>query len=236
MEIRYMKVVILAGGFGTRISEESVRRPKPMVEIGGKPILWHVMKLYSHFGLNEFIICLGYKGHIIKEYFANCSEPWNVTLVETGEETSTGGRLKKVQNHLMDYSFCFTYGDGLAHIDISEEVKFHDHHGKIATILAVYYPSQYGIIKHQDGLITSFVEKPQSEERWINGGFFVLSPKVFKYINENESFEADVLPRLARERELMAFEHKKFWHSMDTIRDKKYLDSLYHEGDPLWSH
>jgi len=254
----YVKVVILAGGLGTRLSEETTVKPKPMVEIGGRPILWHIMKIYSFFGLNDFIICCGYRGYIIKEYFANyflhmsdvtfdmknnkmivhqCySEPWTVTLVDTGENTLTGGRLKRVLKYIYDDElFCFTYGDGLADIDIKKEIEFHKSHGKLATLTAVQPPGRYGSLVLDGTHVRNFQEKPPGDGAWINGGFFVLSPKVINYIEgDQSSWEADALIRLARDGELEAFKHSGFWHPMDTLRDKNYLETLWQSGQAPW--
>ena len=253
-----MKAVILAGGLGTRISEESYLRPKPMIEIGGKPILWHIMKLYSAHGVNEFVICCGYKGYIIKEYFANYFlhmsdvtfdmannrmevhqkyvEPWKVTLVDTGEDTMTGGRLKRVRNYLdPGEAFCFTYGDGVADIDIAAEIAFHKAHGKLATVAAVQPPGRYGALKCEGDKVCGFQEKPPGDGAWINGGFFVLQPEVIEYIADDATpWEAEPLQRLAREGQLTAFEHRGFWHAMDTLRDKNYLEELWQTGRAPW--
>lgn len=253
-----MKAVILAGGLGTRISEESHVRPKPMIEIGGRPILWHVMKIYSHFGINEFIICLGYKGYVIKEYFANYSlhmsdvtfnmdkntvevhrrraEPWKVTLVDTGDDTQTGGRLKRVRDEIGVEDFCFTYGDGVADIDIRALINFHQAHGKLATVTAVMPPGRYGALNIQGGgKVTGFLEKPRGDGGRINGGFFVLSPKVIDYIDDDATaWEVAPLTRLVAENQLMAFEHDGFWQPMDTLRDKMQLESLFQAGDARW--
>lgn len=252
------KAVILAGGFGTRISEESQLRPKPMIEIGGKPILWHIMKIYSAHGINNFIICCGYKGYIIKEYFANyflhmsdvtfdmkenkmrihqCyAEPWCVTLVDTGENTMTGGRLKRISYHVKDEeAFCFTYGDGVANIDISALIAHHKKHGRMATVTAVQPPGRYGALDMRENTVNGFIEKPKGDGGWINGGFFVLSPKCIEYIDDDTtSWEADPLKQLATEGELMAFEHTGFWQAMDTMRDKKNLEKLWQSGDAPW--
>jgi len=253
-----MKAVILAGGQGTRISEESHVRPKPMIEIGGRPILWHIMKIYSHYGINEFVICLGYRGYVIKEYFANYSlhlsdvtfdisqnslevhrrrvEPWRVTLVDTGEETQTGGRLKRVRDHLGSEDFCFTYGDGVADIAIDALIKFHKQHGKLATVTAVLPPGRYGALHtEKDGEVSGFLEKPRGDGGRINGGFFVLSPKVIDYIQDDRTpWEAEPLVRLASEGQLMAFEHDGFWQPMDTLRDKMQLETLFQTGKAQW--
>ena len=253
-----MKAVILAGGLGTRISEETHLKPKPMIEIGGKPILWHVMKLYSAFGVNEFVICCGYKGYLIKEYFANyflhmsdvtfdmtnnrmkvhhqMAEPWSVTLVDTGESTLTGGRLKRVADYVKDEeAFCFTYGDGLADIDIAAEIAFHQEHGKWATVAAVQPPGRYGALQLSGRQVSSFVEKPRGDGGLINGGFFILSPKCLAFIEGDESsWEGALLTRLVTEGQLMAFEHDGFWHPMDTLRDKNLLEELWASGTAPW--
>lgn len=253
-----MKAVILAGGLGTRISEESHLKPKPMIEIGGKPILWHIMKQYSAHGIQDFVICLGYKGYAIKDFFANYflhtsdvtfdmrnnqmevhqnySEPWRVTLVDTGEETMTGGRLRRVGRFLEeDEAFCFTYGDGVSDLDISALVAFHKQHGKHATVTAVQPPGRYGALAREGDQVTGFVEKPRGDGGWINGGFFVLSPKVLPYIAEDSStWEAEPLGQLASEGQLMAFQHEGFWHPMDTLRDKNYLEQLWQSGEAPW--
>lgn len=253
-----MKAVILAGGLGTRISEETHLKPKPMIEIGGKPILWHIMKIYSSYGIEDFIICCGYKGYVIKEYFANYflhmsdvtfdmshnkmevhqkyAESWRVTLVDTGDSTMTGGRLKRVQEYLKDEdAFCFTYGDGLSDINISELIQFHKSHNKLATVTAVQPPGRYGSLELNDKLVTGFVEKPKGDGAWINGGFFVLSPKVIPYIGGDEdSWEAAPLINLAKENQLMAFSHKGFWQPMDTLRDKNHLEELWQSEAAPW--
>jgi glucose-1-phosphate cytidylyltransferase len=253
-----MKVVILAGGLGTRISEETHLKPKPMIEIGGKPVLWHVMKLYSTHGVNEFVICCGYKGYVIKEYFANyflhmsdvtfdivnntmhvCerhAEPWKVTVVDTGEATLTGGRLKRIASHIQDEpDFCFTYGDGVADIDITREVSFHRQHGKLATITIVQPPGRYGSVQTVGGAVTNFIEKPAGDGGQINGGFFVLSPKCLELIEgDDSSWEDGPLAKLANLGELMAFEHRGFWRPMDTLRDKTYLEELWASGAAPW--
>ncbi len=252
-----MKAVILAGGLGTRISEESHLKPKPMIEIGGKPILWHVMKIYSHYGINDFVICLGYKGYVIKEYFANYFlhmsdvtfdmsanemevhhkhvEPWRVTLVDTGENTLTGGRLKRVQNYIGDESFCLTYGDGIADINIGALVDFHKKHGNKATVTAIQPPGRYGALKLNDSIVSSFQEKPAGDGAWINGGFFVLEPSVLDLIEGDEtSWESTPLVKLAAQGDLHAYQHKGFWQAMDTLRDKNQLEALWGAGDPPW--
>ncbi len=251
-----MKVVILAGGLGSRISEETALRPKPMVEIGTKPILWHIMKLYSSYGLHEFVICLGYKGYMIKEYFANyflhtCdvtfdmstnemqvhhqhTEPWKVTLVDTGEHTMTGGRLKRVKNHLTE-DFCFTYGDGLSNVDIGQLLAFHQQHASKATMTTVQPPGRFGAVNIAHNKITDFHEKPQGDGGWINGGFFVLNPSVIDYIeNDSTVWEKQPLEQLAKEGELRAFFHQGFWQPMDTLRDKVHLEKLWESGHAPW--
>jgi len=253
-----VKAVILAGGLGTRISEETHLKPKPMIEIGGKPILWHIMKLYSAHGVNDFIICCGYKGYVIKEYFNNYflhmsdvtfdmaknkmevhsrkAEPWRVTLVDTGDETMTGGRLGRVAGYVKDEeAFCFTYGDGIADLDIAAEIAFHEKHGKWATVTAVQPPGRYGALKLDDVEVTGFMEKPQGDGGLINGGFFVLSPKCLGLIEGDEtSWEGKPLSTLANRAQLMAFEHKGFWQPMDTLRDKRMLEDLWDSGKAPW--
>lgn len=253
-----MKVVILAGGLGTRLAEETGTRPKPMVEIGGKPILWHIMKLYSAFGLNDFIICLGYKGYMIKEYFSNyslhnsnvtidipngkiqthqnSSEPWRITLVDTGDSSMTGGRLKRIDPYLEeDDTFCATYGDGVSNVDISKLVAFHHGHGKLATLTAVHPPRRFGVLHLDQDAVTSFEEKPKAEGGWINGGFFVMSRKVMDYLDGDDTIlEREPLRRLTNERQLRAYQHPDFWQPMDTIRDKQLLEELWSLGDAPW--
>jgi len=253
-----MKAVILAGGLGTRISEETHLKPKPMVEIGGRPILWHILKLYSVHGINDFVICCGYKGYVIKEYFANYflhmsdvtfdmtqntmevhqrkAEPWRVTLVDTGETTLTGGRLKRVARHLDgEEAFCFTYGDGLADIDITAEIAFHRGHGRLATVAAVQPPGRYGALALEGERVSGFQEKPLGDGGWINGGFFVLSPKVLAYIDGDQtSWESESLERLAAEDQLRAYFHTGFWQPMDTLRDKNHLEALWQSGRAPW--
>ena len=253
-----MKVVLLAGGLGTRLSEETVVRPKPMVEIGHRPILWHIMKIFSAHGLNDFIICGGYKAYIIKEYFANYlihmsdvtfgmksnkmevhnrrAEPWTVTLVDTGENTLTGGRLKRVSDYIGEDDFCFTYGDGVGDVDISSLVEFHSQHGRLATVTAVLPPGRYGALDaDESGLVRGFTEKPRGDGGYINGGFFVLSPKVLDYIEgDSTSWEGEPLARLATEGHLMAYQHDGFWQPMDTLRDKNQLEELWQSGRAPW--
>ena len=253
-----MKAVILAGGLGTRLSEETSSRPKPMVEIGGKPILWHIMKMYSYYGINDFIICCGYKGYFIKEYFANYflhmsdvtfdmqgnnmhvhekrAEPWKVTLVDTGDESMTGGRLGRVAKFVKDEeAFCFTYGDGVGDIDIAATIDFHRQHGKLATLTATYPPGRFGALDIRQQQVMSFKEKPKGDGAMINGGFFVLSPKVLTLIkNDKTVWEQDPLMRLAGDSQLMAYEHHGFWQPMDTLRDKHYLEELWTSGKAPW--
>jgi glucose-1-phosphate cytidylyltransferase len=253
-----MKVVILAGGFGTRLSEETHLKPKPMVEIGGKPILWHIMKIYSAYGFNEFIICLGYKGYIIKEFFANYflymadvtidlgtnsievhnakAEPWKVTLVDTGLCTQTGGRIKRIQPYIGNETFMLTYGDGVADVDIKKLLEFHRSHGRYATVTAVQPPGRFGgLILNSGNQVLAFKEKPKGDGAWINGGFFVLEPQVFDYIEGDDTpWEAEPLMRLAEEGQLMAYKHTGFWQCMDTLRDKKYLEKLWDSGKAPW--
>ena len=251
-----MKTVILAGGLGTRISEESHLKPKPMIEIGGRPLLWHIMKIYSHYGIHDFIVCLGYKGYIVKEYFTNyymhmsnitvnmannclivheChAEPWSVTLIDTGQDTLTGGRLKRVRDYIGDSTFCFTYGDGVSDVNIEALIDFHQSHGRQATVTAIQPPGRYGALELQDGKVERFQEKPAGDGAWINGGFFVLEPSVFDYIEGDEtSFEQDPLQNLAAAGQLMAYQHKGFWQAMDTLRDKNALERLW-ETTPPW--
>lgn len=252
-----MKAVILAGGLGSRISEESQSRPKPMIEIGGKPILWHIMKMYSQHGVNEFIICLGYKGYMIKEYFANYflhmsdvtfrmkenevevhrkrAEPWTVTLVDTGQNSMTGGRLKNVENYIGDDDFCFTYGDGVSDVDISRLIAFHRGHGKKATVTAVQPQGRYGSLMMDGTNVHGFVEKPLGESGWVNGGFFVLSPSVIDLIKaEDTIWEAEPLTHLATSGQLEAYQHRGFWQAMDTLRDKNVLEGLWNSGKAPW--
>ncbi|MFS8973124.1 glucose-1-phosphate cytidylyltransferase [Cupriavidus necator] len=253
-----MKAVILAGGLGTRIAEESDTKPKPMVEVGGRPLLWHIMKIYAHHGIKDFVICLGYKGYVIKEFFFNYyrhmadmqidlktgdhqilnsqSEDWRITLVDTGSETMTGGRLKRVASHLGNDTFCLTYGDGLSNIDITAELQFHRRHGKLATVAAVQPPGRFGVLNldaYQN--VSSFEEKPRDEIGWINGGFFILEPSVVRYIEDDAtSWEAAPLMNLARDGQLAAFQHTGFWQPCDTLRDKRELESLWNKGKAPW--
>lgn len=253
-----IKAVILAGGLGTRISEETHLKPKPMIEIGGRPILWHIMKIYSAHGVNDFIICCGYKGYVIKEYFANyflhmsdvtfdmgsnemevrhkMAEPWRVTLVDTGEETMTGGRLKRVANYIRDQeAFCFTYGDGVANVDVRAQLAFHRQHGKLASVTAVQPPGRYGALLREGSSVYGFQEKPPGDGAWINGGFFVLNPRVIEFIEGDQStWEAGPLESIARTGQLQAFEHRGFWQPMDTLRDKIHLEQLWTSGRAPW--
>ena len=253
-----MKAVILAGGLGTRLSEETAIRPKPMVEIGGKPILWHILKMYSHHGINDFVICCGYKGYVIKEYFANYflhssdvtfdmarnemqvhherAEPWKVTLVDTGDESMTGGRLRRVASHVENEdAFCMTYGDGVSDVDIGASIAFHRAHGKQATLTATYPPARFGAIEMEDGQVRSFREKPRGDGAMVNGGFFVLSPTVLSELHDDATvWEQEPLNRLAERGQLMAFQHHGFWMPMDTLRDKQLLEDLCVSGRAPW--
>lgn len=252
-----MKAVILAGGLGTRISEETHLKPKPMVEIGGRPILWHILKVYSHHGINDFIVCCGYKGYVIKEYFANYflhnsdvtfdmvdnimevhqrnSEPWRVTLVDTGESTLTGGRLKRVESYLGDDPFCFTYGDGIADVDVTALIEFHRREGRWATLTAVQPPGRFGSLAFERGRVLSFEEKPRGDGSWINGGYFVLEPEVLSTISGDTSvWERDCLPAIAERGQLNAYQHQGFWQPMDTLRDKLLLEDLWQGGQAPW--
>lgn len=253
-----MKAVILAGGLGTRISEETHLKPKPMIEIGGMPILWHIMKIYSAHGINDFVVCCGYKGYLIKEYFANYFlhmsdvtfdmaknemqvhhqkvEPWKVTLVDTGDETMTGGRLKRVADYVRhEDAFCFTYGDGVSDIDITSQLAFHKEHGKLATVTAVQPPGRYGALVMDGATVNGFIEKPKGDGGWINGGFFILSPRCLDYIDgDPSSWEGEPLTKVARDGQLKAFEHHGFWQPMDTLRDKNLLEELWLSGKAPW--
>lgn len=253
-----MKAVILAGGLGTRLSEETHLKPKPMVEVGGKPILWHILKIYSYYGVNEFIICCGYKGYVIKEYFSNyflhtsdltfhmdidnhmevhhrTSEPWKVTLVDTGDMSQTGGRLGRVRQYLDDNSFCFTYGDGVANVDISALISHHQQERREATLTAVQPPGRYGALHLEGHAVNQFQEKPDGDNAWINGGFFVLEPSVLDRISEDRcSFESDVLPQLAADAQLSAYKHYGFWQPMDTLRDRNRLEEMWARGEAPW--
>ena len=252
-----MKAVILAGGVGSRLSEETQSRPKPMVEIGGRPMLWHIMKIYAHYGITEFVVCLGYKGYMIKEYFANYAlhmsdvtfdlarsalevhhnavEPWRVTLVSTGEHTQTGGRLRRVRDYLGDEDFCMTYGDGVADVDIGALVAFHKSEHRLATITAVQPPGRFGALEMSGTQVTSIKEKPRGDGAWINGGFFVLSPKALDVIDGDETlWETTPLERLTDAKELSAYRHAGFWQPMDTMRDKQHLEELWASGKAPW--
>jgi len=235
-----MKAVILAGGLGTRLSEETVHCPKPMVKVGPKPILWHIMKIYSSYGINDFVICAGYKEHMIREYFSNNSfdESWKVDIVDTGKDSMTGGRLARVYDYIKDEKdFCFTYGDGLADINIADSIEFHRNHGKLATITATYPPARFGALQIEDNQVISFLEKPKGDGRMINGGFFVLSPKVVDRIfGDLCIWEKEPLESLVKDRELMAYKHHSFWHPMDTLRDKNFLKDLWESGDAPWKN
>jgi glucose-1-phosphate cytidylyltransferase len=251
------KAVILAGGLGTRLAEETDTRPKPMVEIGGKPILWHIMKIYSAFGVNEFVVCLGFKGYMIKEYFANYylhmadvtvdiannamevhqrrAEPWRVTLVDTGADTQTGGRLKRVAPYIRDETFCMTYGDGLADIDVAALVAYHQQQKRLATLTVVRPPGRFGAVSLDGSVVSAVQEKPRGDGGWINGGFFVLSPGVLDLIDGDETvWEGPPLERLAHEQQLSAYTHEGFWHPMDTLRDKRYLEEVWNGGRAPW--
>ena len=252
-----MKAIILAGGYGTRISEETSQKPKPMIEIGNKPILWHILKIYSNYGINDFIICCGYKGYVIKEYFANYflhnsdvtfdmsdnsmqihtkkSEPWKITLVDTGENTMTGGRLKRVQEYIQNETFCFTYGDGVADINIQELIDFHAKNKRLATLTAVKPPGRFGSIKFERGKVLSFQEKPKGDGNMINGGFFVLEPSVLDLIDgDNCTWEDKPLKFLAENNQLSAFYHNGFWQPMDMLKDKHFLEKLWNSDNPPW--
>jgi len=254
-----MKCVILAGGLGTRISEETDLKPKPMLEIGEKPLLWHIMKNYSSYGIDDFVICCGYKGYVIKEYFANyflhmsdvtidmkenkmdvhkqSAEPWKVTLVDTGTDTMTGGRLKRIQKYVEDETFCFTYGDGLSDVSIKNLIKFHQNQKTLATVTAVQPPGRFGSLNIEKNKITEFHEKPQGDGTWVNGGFFVLEPKVFDYIEGDFTiWEKDPLEALAKENQLSAFKHSGFWQPVDTLREKNYLEDLWNSDKAYWKN
>jgi len=252
-----MKAVILAGGLGTRISEETSVRPKPMIEIGGRPVLWHIMKIYSAHGINEFVVCCGYKGYIIKEYFANYflhmsdvtfdmqgnrmevhqrnAEPWRVTLVDTGEETMTGGRIKRVADYVEGEVFCCTYGDGIGDVNITALIEFHKQHGKLATLTATQPPGRFGALNLNGSSVIGFQEKPQGDGNWVNGGFFVLSPEIFDYIKDDHTvWEHEPMEQLAREGQMVAHFHSGFWQPMDTLRDKNHLEALWASGKAPW--
>jgi glucose-1-phosphate cytidylyltransferase len=252
-----MKVVILAGGLGTRLSEETTTKPKPMVEIGGKPIIWHIMKTYSHYGFNEFIICLGYKGYLIKEFFKNYmlhtsdvtlnlndnsiiehtnkSEKWKISLIDTGEKSMTGGRIKRIKKYTDNQPFFLTYGDGVSNININEELNFHNANKKICTITAVQPPGRFGSLDIKNNMVNKFIEKPIGDNSWINGGFFICEQDVFKYIkNDNTVFEQQPLKDLSNDNQLIAYKHNGFWKPMDTLRDKNDLNQLYDSGNAPW--
>lgn len=252
-----MKAVILAGGIGSRLEEETRLKPKPMLEIGGKPILWHIMKIYSTHGINDFVICCGYKGYLIKEYFANyflymsdvtfdmtnnkmevhhkTVEPWKVTLVDTGLNTMTGGRLKRVQNYIGNETFCFTYGDGLSDVNITDLMSFHKKKNTLATVTAIQPAGRFGSLDLHDDGVTNFMEKPAGDGGWINGGFFVLEPDVLNYIHDDSTiWEREPMETLAEEKQLSAYKHTSFWHPIDTLRDKNYLEKLWSEGKAPW--
>ncbi len=254
-----MKAVILAGGLGTRISEETQLKPKPMIEIGGKPMLWHIMKTYSSYGINDFVICCGYKGYMIKEYFANYflhtsdvtfdmqnnkmevhkkfAEPWKVTLVDTGLETMTGGRLKRIKDFVKDGTFCFTYGDGLSDINISKLIEFHKKNKTISTVTAVQPPGRFGTLDISGNKIVNFKEKPAGDGNWINGGYFVLEPSVFDYLDDDKTiWENKPLEKLAQENQLSAFKHTGFWQPLDTLREKNYLEKLWNSDKAYWKN
>jgi len=257
VEDNFLKAVILAGGLGTRISEETQVKPKPMIEIGAMPILWHIMKVYSAYDINDFVICCGYKGYMVKEYFANYflhmsdvtfdlkenkmevhhkfAEPWKVTLVDTGLETMTGGRLKRVKKYVNENTFCFTYGDGLSDINLSDLIKFHKKNNTIATVTSVQPPGRFGLLDIQGDKISNFMEKPSGDWNWINGGYFVLEPKVFDYLEDDSTvWERAPLERLAKEGQLSAYKHTSFWQPLDTLRDKNYLEKLWASGKAPW--
>jgi glucose-1-phosphate cytidylyltransferase len=231
-----MKAVILAGGYGTRISEESHLKPKPMIEIGGKPIIWHIMKIYATYGINDFIICCGYKGEIIKKYFESFdSEPWNVELIDTGLDTMTGGRIKRIQNRI-DETFCLTYGDGVSDVNIRDLISFHNSKKSLATLTAIHPPERFGVLNISGEYVTEFHEKHRGESSWINGGFFVFEPKIFDYLLDGDStiLEKKPLETLAHEQNLTAFKHNGFWYPMDTLRDKNYLENLWFDNKADW--
>ena len=251
-----MKVVILAGGLGSRISEESVLKPKPLIEIGGRPIIWHIMKQYSYYGLNDFIICCGYKGYLIKEYFVNYSlhttditvnvisnkikvhkkttEPWNITMVNTGEDSLTGDRIREIKSFI-DGDFCLTYGDGLSSVNIKDTIKFHKKNNKIATVVAVKPTGRFGAITVNGNLVKKFFEKPKGDGAWVNGGFFVLNKKIFKYLSDkNCIWEKEPLEKIAKDNQLTAYKHHGFWHAMDTLRDRNYLEDMWNSNQVPW--
>jgi glucose-1-phosphate cytidylyltransferase len=232
-----MKAIILAGGLGTRISEETHLKPKPMVEIGGKPILWHIMKRYSIFGINEFIICSGYKSHIIEDYFKERMENWKVNVVDTGSNTMTGGRLKRVEKYIENETFCFTYGDSLNNVDILNTIKFHKDKGKLATVTACHPPEKYGVLKLENDVVVDFEEKPERNNEWVNAGYFVLEPEVFELINNDSTiWEKEPLKELVYKNQISAFKHEGFYKSMDTISDKNYLEKLWNTNQAKWKN
>lgn len=251
-----MKVVILAGGYGTRIAEETIVRPKPLVEIGGKPILWHILKMYSHHGINDFIICLGYKGYMIKEYFANYflhmsnvtidiknnkmeihdvhAEPWKITLIDTGKDTMTGGRVKRIEKYI-DGTFCLTYGDGVSDLNIGESVEFHKKNKLIGTVTAIQPPGRFGALKIKNDKVENFIEKPKGDSNWINGGFFVFEPKIFEFLKDDTTIlEREPLEKISHMNQLGVYKHEGFWHAMDTIREKEYLEMLWEQNKAPW--
>jgi len=231
-----VKAVILAGGYGTRISEETHLRPKPMIEIGGMPMLWHIMKIYSSYGINEFVICCGYKAEVIKEYFDSFNlDTWNVQLVDTGLDTMTGGRLKRIQKYVDNETFCFTYGDGLANISIDNLIKFHNNNNTIATVTAVQPPARFGALELNQNKVVSFTEKPPGDGNWINGGYFVLEPSVFDYLGDDSTvWEKEPIENLAKNNQLSAYRHSGFWQPLDTLREKNKLEELWSNGNPPW--
>ena len=252
----FVKAVILAGGHGTRISEETIVRPKPLVEIGGYPIIWHILKNYSFHGINDFVICLGYKGYMIKEYFANYflhmsnvtidiknntteihdanAEPWKITLVDTGDDTMTGGRIKRIEKYIDD-TFCLTYGDGVSNVNISKSIDFHKNSGLIGTVTAIQPPGRFGTLKIKNNKVETFVEKPKGDLTWINGGFFVLEPKIFEFLNDEQTiFEREPLEQLSKMNQLGVFKHDGFWQAMDTLREKESLENLWRQNNAPW--
>lgn len=232
-----MKCVLLAGGYGTRLSEETSEKPKPLVEIGGKPILWHIMKIYSFYGINEFIICLGYKGEMIKKYFSdlNCDKNWKITFVDTGLETMTGGRLKRIQQYVENETFCFTYGDTVNNVNIRDLIEFHKNKKSLATVTACIPPEKYGVLSIREDMVENFKEKPKDEKNWINGGFFVLEPGIFNYLkNDNTVWEEEPLRTLASDGKLSAFKHSDFYQPMDILKDKITLNNLWNSNNAKW--
>ena len=232
-----MKAVILAGGLGTRMSEETHLKPKPMIKIGGKPIIWHIMKRYSTYGIKEFIICSGYLSNVIEEYFKKKIENWQVNVVNTGNDTMTGGRLKRIEKYIENETFCFTYGDSLNNADISSIIKFHKNNGKLATVTACHPPEKYGVLKLENDLVTNFDEKPERINEWVNAGYFVLEPEVFSLINNDSTvWEKEPMKELVLKNQLSAFKHEKFYKSMDTISDKNYLEKLWNTNQAKWKN